>query len=70
MIFFNQGILLLGSNHFRTYKNLLQYLTLHIPFSVSSTSPLAVDAVTQLRCVLFLGKFPFHIELRKDKAVT
>ena len=32
-----------------------------ISFSVSSTSPLAVDAVTQLRCVTFLDKFALSI---------
>jgi len=37
-------------------------------FSVSSTSPLAVDAVTQLRCVTFSDIF--HSELRKDKIAT
>jgi len=37
-----------------------------ISFSVSSTSPLAVDAVTQLRCDIFLDKYS-PSELRKDK---
>ena len=36
-----------------------------------STSPFAVDAVTQLKmCYIFRQIFPFHSELRKDKIAT